>query len=209
MNFTAVAQRELSSLQQQIEQRACPDQYFGRVSALARTGCLSERSSTSARPIDEPCLILILESPHLAEFKGEPGPAKGTTGRNIATHICNVPGLEHFHEHGLILMNAVQYQCSLGFGTERFRDRVFTNMWRAGGRENFVSRLIGLHRPTDTLVNCCTKGKCSSASSELRVLVQLAIQEACPTTSVLRRNHPSFWHFTANREREWRFNEVG
>lgn len=202
MDFPAVAKRELRAREARIEKRLCPDQYFGKVKLIERAGELSVRQAAVHRTAEK-CLLLVLESPHVSEFDNDPGPAKGTSGKNIAKFLRQVRGLESFGDHGLILINAIQYQCSLGFATDEFRDRVFTELWNTGGREDFISRLTRLYKAGDTLVNCCTKGAANIPSNELRVLVQSAICHALLGVSVMRRNHPSCWHFRAKRQHEW------
>ncbi len=203
MDFTIVVQNILGNFEYCIESRVCPDQYFGQVTSIGDAETFSVRKHVNIHRTTEKYLILILESPHIKEFKDDPGPAKGKTGMNIVKFLLNVNGLESFGNHGLIVMNAVQYQCSLGFATKKFRDRVFTEMWNTGSREDFISRLRSIYRPGDTLVNCCTKGSTNILQNELRRMVQIGINQALPTASVVRRNHPSCWHFKVNRQYEW------
>ena len=111
-------------------------------------------------------MILILESPHKDEFKGEPGPARGATGHAISSQLMNVIGLRQFSDYGLILMNAIQYQCSLGKPTAKHRDTVFRRVWGSGGAEDFKDRLKTTYRPGDVIVNCCTKVALSVGADE-------------------------------------------
>lgn len=205
--FQDIANRHLSEYQKNLEPRACLDQYFGRVALIEKAENLSVRHPVAARPAKQNCLLLILESPHIKEFVDEPGPAKGTTGTNIARLLRDVPGLKADGEYGLILINAVQHQCSLGFPTGEFRDQVFREVWSNGGKEDFTTRLKTIYKLGDKVINCCTKGKIRASTDELRVLVQRAIEQALPGVTVLRRNHPASWHFSSNRQREWQTNE--
>jgi len=107
-------------------------------------------------------IILILESPHIKEFEGEHGPAKGKTGDNIAGKLAEkLNGVSDLKgKYQLILMNAIQHQCSLGFPTKYFRDVVFLNLWRkGGGKTEFINRMNKLNiESNDIVINACTKG---------------------------------------------------
>ena len=86
----------------------CPDQYVGTVSKL-----MGIRRPAMAR-LKIPGVLLILESPHIDEFKGELGPAKGKTGKNIKQYFNTVDGLKRINGiRPVVLINAIQYQCSL------------------------------------------------------------------------------------------------
>lgn len=73
-------------------------------------------------------LILVLESPHIAEFENvkngrlkPKGPAKGKTGIAIRSHlkeILDINGME-LSDRELILINAIQFRCSLGRNLNR------------------------------------------------------------------------------------------
>lgn len=110
-----------------------------------------------------PRIIIILESPHIDEYSlSTPYPAIGATGKNINKYFTKI--LNKFlnnkiykgKEYDLILMNAVQYQTSLGYNTEIFRDRIWLKTWlEAGGREDFIDRLKSYN--PDIIFNLCTK----------------------------------------------------
>lgn len=118
-----------------------------------------------------------------------------------------VPGLESTGRLPLILVNAVQYQCSLGQGTDQFRDKVFQAVWDEGGREDFARRMRKIYRTGDRLVCACTKGKMGTAC-ELRALVYAMLRQEFPLANVLRRTHPSKWNIRRNREYEWEYGET-
>lgn len=206
MDFSEIAARHLFEGLSKIEARPCPDQYVGEVTAIEENKVFPVRARLSERPTNRPCVLLVLESPHISEFKEEPAPAKGPTGINIALYLRRVQGLESINGFGLILINAVQYQCSLGFPTKKFRDVVFLDVWESGGRRDFSERLHGLYQPGDKVVNCCTKGSSPNPERQLRVLVQRTIENTLSGVPVLQRNHPSAWHFPANRARDWSSN---
>ena len=110
-------------------------------------------------------IVVILESPHIKEFFEEPnGPANGSSGTNLQKYFWNV--LEQiFKEHEnlrilqyrIILMNSIQYQCSLGVDTKRFRDHVWLKLWYdCNLKEDFSERLKEYH--PKIILNLCTQG---------------------------------------------------
>jgi hypothetical protein len=206
IDFAAIAKRHLQIHHATFEERRCPDQFVGVITNIERSFGFECRVSSSERPSNLPCVLLVLESPHTSEFGASPGPAKGSTGRNIVRYLRQVPGLQDKGDFGLVLVNAVQFQCSLGRRTSEVRDAVFFDIWTTGGRTDFETRFRTLYRDGDCVINCCTRGKSRAASAQLRVQVHRALAaRLLAGTVVLRRNHPSFWHFQANRSREWPF----
>ena len=146
----------------------CPDQYVGKIrdkdnwqKFYKRTNIFQDQTAKMRTNIPNGnILLLILESPHQDEFdkNGEPiGPANGTTGTNIRKYICDIFG-NGYQGYHLILMNAIPFQCSLGVGTEHFRDNVFKTIWAEGGEKFFIDRLTQIIRKNIIIVNCCTKG---------------------------------------------------
>lgn len=202
MNFSAVVIGLDFPKELPIETRACPDQYVGRLSELKAEGGIVQRKPVACRS-DKTGLIVILESPHVDEFKGQPAPARGSTGTQIAKHLRSVADLNVDDDHQVILVNAVQYQCSLGKPTHCYRDQVFTATWSSGGRSDFVARLKAAFQAGDLIACCCTKGSQSDPARQLRQLVYHAVRDALPDAKVLRRTHPSSWFSAQNRLHEW------
>lgn len=205
VDFVGITRHCLNGRTAPIERRRCPDQFVGIINEIEREGRFTRRDPASARPPDLACVLLILESPHKAEFLGAPEPAKGGTGAKITGYVDEVEFLRSARGSGLVLINAVQFQCSLGRPTSEFRDEVFNDVWRHGGDEDFKRRIRTLHRDGDVIVNCCTRGSLKYANrSFLRELVEEALVEAAgPEATRLRRFHPSGWHFPQNRKGGW------
>lgn len=187
-----------------LENRSCSDQYLGTLSEIIGCTSFPLRVAASERPA-QPCIVMVLESPHVDEFIGAPGPAKGFTGDMIRNHLPEaLHGLNH-DGFGLILINAIQHQCSLGTDTSLHRDVIFRAVWAEGGRENFCSRLLSVVRPGDILMNCCTKGNDFETNDPLRSLVEASIRDTLPSTVSVRRMHPASWRNESFRGVEWRY----
>lgn len=201
---TDVLEPQLKELRSKKYPGVCLDKYAGKISDIAK----EKRRDPVDKRGTEKCLILILESPHVDEFKDRynPAPAMGRTGEKIAAYIKQVKDLDKYQEnYGLILMNAIQYQCSLGEPTQYFRDQIFRAAWENDdlGKKNFQDRLLKVFNPGDVIVNCCTKG---NKKPYLRDLVQDAIeemQEQCKFSEIFGRTHPSYWHMPKNQEFDW------
>jgi hypothetical protein len=185
-----------------IEERLCPDQCIGRLRELELAGAITARDAAENRPAGAG-VLLVLESPHIEEFKAEPAPARGKTGLHIARYLRQVVGSTACDDFPVTLVNAVRHQCSLGYSPTDFRDRVFSAVWENGGRGDFVDRLRLLYRPGDLVVCCCTKGSSRTSAMQLRQLVYAAIVEVLPQAQVSRRTHPSSWFSRRNRLYVW------
>lgn len=203
MTFEDLVSQAINNKAGAIEKRCCPDQFVGKISAFnSKETDFPTRMLPTERPEDLKCLIMVIESPHIDEFAKQPCPAKGKTGELIREWICNVKGLSSYQkEYGLIIINAIQYQCSLGSPTRCFRDEVFESVWSDFGEENFIKRLGSIYKNGDVILNCCTKG--NSKNGQLRLKVQQAIKKLTIPYVLLRRTHPSSWHSKRNRKYEW------
>lgn len=203
LSFSAVVRKNIKNPPEPLEERCCPDQMVGTLGQLKIDGRITQRSAVSARD-KHSAVLLIIESPHISEFKGVPGPAKGKTGKELAKHALSVPGLQGWGNAPVVLINAIQYQCSLGKKTALYRDEVFLATWYKFGRSDFIARLKALHQPNDLVVCACTKGGATRKGVSLRQLVYAAIVDALPReTLILRRTHPYSWHSKRNRDSEW------
>ena len=203
IDFETIVNRVVSLQGRPLEIRACPDQYLGKVAGFVEVPLFEGRTPAQKRTF-EPCILLILESPHKEEFVGEPGPAKGFTGEMIKQHLATVLGLPNIENYGLILVNAIQHQCSLGSNTTVYRDRIFRAVWSNGGAENFQNRIVSIFQVGDLIVNCCTKGNDFELYGPLRNLVEVALKASIPNTESVRRTHPSSWFEAKQRGKEWK-----
>ncbi len=192
IDFPRIASAALAAPGRLIEGRSCPDQYLGPLSEILGQQAFPQRLPADLRP-QGPCVVMVLESPHVDEFIGDPGPAKGFTGEMIRQHLREALPSVHLKAYGLVIVNAIQHQCSLGASTELFRDRVFRAAWWPEGRQDFAQRIVRAYRPDDIVLNCCTKGNHYQAEVPLRVLVERELRQALPGVRSVRRLHPSAW----------------
>ena len=175
-----------------------------------------------------PTIALILESPHKSEFKKVDGPsstppywepvhpAMGTTGTNIVEYFPEtllkyllqqkiengastktVRDIEN-GDYRLVLVNTIQYQCSLGEKTGKHRDDVFSKCFNERVfKKDFVKRLKG-YSPS-IIINCCTGGeKAPGFNSQIQSL----INERFPSVLRLKGYHPSSIYFVVGFKKE-------
>jgi len=195
----------VSEIQNRIRDELCKDINVGRIS-FDQNGKISNPKSNQNKTDFEEIkpvsgtkkkrlryIILILESPHIKEYQTEtPRPAAGLTGTNIRElfneALCKIKESGKFK---LLIMNAIQYQCSLGVPTDSFRDEVFKRVWDKFGGVDFVKRLNSTYKKGDIVINACTKGK---HKPYLRDLVDDAINRVLPPdTTYYSVYHPSAW----------------
>ncbi|MCY9861314.1 hypothetical protein OTK49_02135 [Vibrio coralliirubri] len=158
---------------------------------------------TSQRTVAKPCIFIVLESPHVEEFKYDPPiPAAGKTGSNViqslALMLNNHCPKDVLHgTYSVAFVNAIQFQTSLGVQPVYFRDHVFREMWVNGAKDAFITRLVSYLKDGDILINGCTCGKTTSKQRKLREDVQVAIDESIKPLGVkfteIRTEHPSVW----------------
>lgn len=204
LNFEQIVEKTMPWDGNPLEKRSCPDQYLGTLNEIIERTSFPLRVAATER-LTQPCVVMVLESPHVDEFIGTPGPAKGFTGDMIRNHLPKALRGLNLDGFGLVLINAIQHQCSLGTDTSLYRDLIFRAVWAGGGQENFCSRLQSIVRPGDLLMNCCTKGNDFETNVPLRSLVEASIRNALPSITSIRRMHPASWRNESLRGVEWRY----
>ena len=199
------------------EKRKCEDQYVAIVEitkhkveyVINEIESRDENKIKEIEKFDIPTIALVLESPHKREYYNIPSPARGITGSNI--NSCFLGALAKFisindmKEHGaffissskisegkykLLLINAIQYQCSLGklgIDNRKQKEDIFCKVWCAGGKKDFVSRLK--KACPRIIINCCTGEK--KRENTLMGKVQDAIDENFAGSLRLTGVHPS------------------
>ncbi|OFV71792.1 hypothetical protein ACWI_07650 [Acetobacterium wieringae] len=114
-------------------------------------------------------IVVVLESPHVKEYdfirKGKriPIPAIGNSGNSLQNNFEE--NFKRIFEnddikdgvYSIILCNAIQYQCSLGVNTKKYRDRLFIVLWfMAELNKNFLKRIKSYQAAI--VINLCTNG---------------------------------------------------
>ena len=199
----------------------CPDQWVGRVLYSPHGFCylgnafndFTWRRNLSEIPSDIKNifnLLIILESPHVDEYKMDSdggfsaiGPANGQTGRNLRAYLDTATveitrqiNFKNPKEFNLFLMNAVPYQCSLGEKLKgqnsKNRDAIFLNCWKYA-KEDFIERLTRYTNEKTIVINACTKGT-RKRGHDLNLSRQ--VDEAVTSLNVFKNNyfkrcHPS------------------
>jgi len=161
---------------------------------------------------DMQTVIVVLESPHKDEYckNGLRMPAMGITGANLDMYFKDILNLTiktnrdlfnsfKYPMYRVILMNAIQYQCSLGQKTNGssfcFRDRMFTKMWGKSEdsivQRDFIKRLMQ-YKP-DIIFNFCT----AIGNNGVRDLILATIKyKKLPRLKLLyKAYHPVCWSF--------------
>lgn len=157
-----------------IESKKCEDNLVAKVEYINNEWKFKENNILPNYRIAEPNIliknkvndriVIILESPHKDEYSKQiTAPAMGTTGENINKYLLDILNKKIGNpqgdkkEYDVILMNAIQYQTSLGIDTEYFRDRVWLTLWNKGvARDEFIRKLED-YKP-DIIFNFCTNG---------------------------------------------------
>jgi len=206
---------------------ACPSKWWGSLKFSNGRPVVNRYRSDQLNDVKsamKPRLVVVLESPHKSEFceQANPiGPAQGMAGKMFEKQFANrVPWEALFRGrhrgHSIVLMNAIEYQCSMGKLSSREekkqRDLIFRELWFVHrGKEDFKKRLkdLGLTEK-DVLINACTQGVTKGARSHegkwpngfLNDYVHHAINDCCEKSGVdysdrNRVTHPSSWRGAA------------
>lgn len=158
---------------------ACPDQIVGRIGDFTSGTDFPKRVDveSGATTTSNSCVILILESPHKDEFAVDAdgvlnpiGPAHGCTGCAIRNYFGEIFGkiVAGCEKRDLVLVNLVQYQCSLGLSTqneESVKDEVLSRLLndKPNGEDVFTAEfrqrvaLVQRIYKESLIVNACTK----------------------------------------------------
>ncbi|WP_264229574.1 hypothetical protein [Acholeplasma laidlawii] len=190
---------------------ACEDQLVAIIDMKEKrivTGNIIHNNTCEIRPeidssifSDSKTIVIVLESPHKKEYynKKSIGPARGTTGKNINNHIVDILKQSKLEEvlYKLYLVEAVSYQCSNGEDPidKDKRDLVFKEVWKNGGKEDFISRMNDLQ--PDVIINSCTGGiNMINSGDRLNKLVDNELKNLCKDNiKCFDTAHPSSYWF--------------
>ena len=211
--FRRIVEQELGITGIRFTDHRCPDDYLafhGSPGGLVDLS-VENRVRVEERPKDRPCVVLVLESPHKREFTaqdGRVGPALGPTGNRIQRYLETIlrqSGLWSQVQRcsGLVLVNSIQFQCSLGQATRLHRDRVFREVWRRAGWADCVERLRAGRVAGDLVLNACTRGQgiplCDQVEHAVLEVIK-ARQSPSGEPNGLRLYHPFNWMNEARRQ---------
>lgn len=196
-----------------IEKRVCPDIlvgydnkfYFSKKERMKVSGI--ELSTDTYNQYTT--IVIVLESPHIDEYSSDkkfcPTPAIGKTGTNLQKYFNqekifeNIEIIGENKNYRVILMNVIQYQCSLGVSTKIYRDAIFDGLLKDDDIiSNFVNRLKSYN--PDVVFNGCTKG----ANNLRRKNVTQIILNNVKEVELFEMNHPCSW----NRRNDGSFRNV-
>lgn len=107
-------------------------------------------------------IVIILESPHISEYEDVDfiAPAIGKTGELLQKYFYEIiiNYLSEDEKYNVILMNAVQYQCSSGENPVKHRDENWCCLWFNDKKKDDFAERLKSYRP-DIIINACTIGK--------------------------------------------------
>ena len=105
-------------------------------------------------------IVVVLESPHKKEYAADyVSPALGKTGKNLQDKFSDIirEFIKDNEQYRIILMNSIQYQCSLGVSTTLYRDNIWLKLWYKEQLDNNFKDRIKEYSP-DIVFNFCTQG---------------------------------------------------
>lgn len=194
----------------------CPDQIRGYIKdetyySSCITPCTNFISYVNTNGADgienkiNNLIVILLESPHKNEFQRNntdleaKGPAMGATGTLFNKHFVKFfkssniyHYLENNKEYHVILVNAIQYQCSCGKTLQSYvNKKTRDENWKYCFEKeelNDLSRRLDAIKPF-AIINLCTKGFCN---------MQLMLYDflKCRKELYTYGTHPSTWNFS-------------
>lgn len=159
---------------------------------------------------DKPIILIILESPHIHEFnvpnssvKMPVGTMKNPSTINIFNNnfinLLNNSSLNKYvnsTDYNVIIMNSVQYQCSLGnklnsISSKKIRDENWINCYNSHCKADLINR-ISLIKPK-IVINACTKGL-----KNLQLILHNDLNQYCIINNIVytTASHPCTWNFS-------------
>ena len=173
----------------------CPDNYIGEIdgekfiSVEDRYKAYMENKKTHKSGIKgEENIIILLESPHKDEFTRKfIAPALGETGERLNSYL--EPLLKRSSIVGskakIFLVNAIQYQCSLGFPTKCVRNFVFNQLFDEDRfKKDLKGRIDKQHPKTILIVTT------SFCRKKIKEWIMKEYKEVCVYEA---DSHPSVW----------------
>lgn len=190
----------------------CGDQSVGLVSIVCQKGLkdfpkdsMDWISGTPYKPKSpNRRLVLVLESPHIEEFGVDAngllrakGPAKGNTGVAIRSYLTRI--MDDVGDCELILLNAIQFRCSLGRDlnrktsagrkNRRLKNLIFNELIRKDEFANNLEDRIRLvyRQDSDDIVMNAVSMNTSASCCVSRIIAKVSGCCACGV------GHPTGW----------------
>ena len=139
----------------------CPDQYVGKIKNVIKKKRFW-RKNINKFDCSDPIFVLLQESPHQDEYEYDEdvskrvpiGPSNGGTGVKIWKCLRKKLGelgedYGKYKDFSLILMNPIQYQCSLGRETKHYRTRMFRKIF---SKDDLGERILEICKISTTVV---------------------------------------------------------
>lgn len=200
--FCEIAKKVNEEFLKNIETRVCPDILAGCNGKFYFSKQEREKVdildlSTDINKEDK-TIVIVLESPHIDEYLSDnkfgPTPAIGKTGTNLQKYFNHekifekIERTDEYQNYRVILMNVIQYQCSLGVDTKIFRDDIFDGLLEdVDIVGDFVNRLKSYN--PNVIFNGCTEGK----NKIRRKKISKIIRDNFDNVILFEMNHPSCW----------------
>lgn len=157
---------------------ACPDQsvgLIGKFDSYQDFSRISLKGDYIGAPDAEGCVVLVLESPHTSEYRTKNGrlipigPANGCTGCRIRRYFNSITKGK-YDKYEMILVNVIQYPCSLGIG----RDMGGVNL-----KAKILRRLLPLKKSSDEKIPAFEKNFYDRMEEALSLSLRNSVVFAC------------------------------
>lgn len=148
-----------------------PELWFSKEKRVKNNTCINDFLCDDSIKNDGKRILIILESPHIREFEVDenPKPAVGATGYALESNFLVILNeflksmdleIEDGYYH-VFLMNAIEYQCSLGLTPSKYRDIVFKSLWEQKEITDRFNSRLKKYAPF-IIISLCTKGNKSN-----------------------------------------------
>lgn len=212
-----------NKLKENIEERLCPDALSATTLGEWRNDGLlipplkMQGDGSGIKALQKcdrhvPKIILILESPHIAEYAtrecehfgdcclyATPAPVRGKTGEKVKSMLPQMFD-KRFDDYSVAFINIVQYQCSLGMPLKddylSMKNEIVWTLFNRAYKSNFVERFRNAYCPDHDIVIICPTGGEKCRQKVYKTLRDNFDDLRC----VLTTGHPSSWTLNcANR----------
>ena len=176
----------------------CPDAWFAVDMMCSSTNELPYHKIEDLES-EKRKIIFLLESPHIEEFTRDdgPAPANGKTGKFLRSFWKQIFGSK-YSDWIIVLVNAVQFQCSLGHSPidGKIRDAVFRRlMVQDAFKDHLRARVSKIASNEDVIFNACTKGKGRIYAGSKKLNNKECVGLSMTGFNVIDIYHPCSWMY--------------